>query len=73
MSELHQLIQDEDTNWYCVPVVYIDTFNAMIDGEWDEITELGNELLSQWEVDGPHSISFMWPLEEIVDQDEKKV
>lgn len=63
MSDLHQLMQDDDGHWYCVPVVYIDTFNAMMEGEWDEITKEGYEALDSWRVDGPHKVNFMLPVE----------
>jgi hypothetical protein len=60
MAELHQLIQDDESNWYVVPVVYLDTFNAMMDCDYDEITKEGYSQLDKWRVDGPHAVSFMW-------------
>lgn len=60
MAELHQLIQDNDCYWYVVPVVHLDTFKAMMECEWDEITKEGYEQLAKWRVDGPHAVSFMW-------------
>ena len=60
MAELHQLMQDNDGHWYAVPVVYKDTFNTMMECEWDEITDEGYVQLEKWRVDGPHAVSFMY-------------
>ena len=59
-QELHQLMQDNDGHWYCVPIVYRDTFNEMMNIEWDEITKEGSNALDDWRVDGPHAVEFMW-------------
>lgn len=61
MSELSQLIQDNDCHWYVVPVVYLDTFKALLECEWDEITKEGYEALDKWRVNAPHDVNFMWP------------
>ena len=63
MPELHQLLIDDEGNWYVVPAVYADTFYAIMECDYDEVADEGWKQLDEWRVDNPHDVKFMWPIE----------
>lgn len=67
MEVLHQLGQDDDGHWYCVPVNDIKVFNDILELDWDELSSVDWDCLSRWRVDGPHQINFRYPVEETND------